>query len=140
MWPFSKKPAPKAPFRDYRIWNEDWKVGDTAECVTDNWHDCIPPWHRPAIGARFTVVGFSEGANDIARVRAYFLKLEGWPFELSCTAFRKVRPVAVEQSEVVSAILNAKPGADRVREEASANPLFERRDDTRGENPDGLGS
>lgn len=33
-----------------------------------------------------------------------------------CTAFRKVRPVATEESEVVQRILSAKPGADRVRE------------------------
>lgn len=113
---FRKKPAP--PIRDLRNWNEDWRVGDTAECVVDRWHECVKPWERPARGQQFTVTGFSEGVNPDANARAYFLHLKGWPYGLTTTSFRKVRPVSAEQSEVVSRILNAKPGADNPREDA----------------------
>lgn len=126
MWPFSRKPVtppppPPTP-EDCRVWNEDWRIGDTAECIVDGintcWHDDLPPWQRPALGAQFTVIGFKDGFGGWSGRRMYFLKLEGWPVAISCTAFRKVRPVATEQSEVVSRILNAKPGADNPRETA----------------------
>lgn len=113
---FRKKPeTPPAP-RDCRVWNEDWKVGDTAECVVDNWHSDLPHWERPRIGQQFRVLGFKDSHAIYSGKRAYFLILEGWPVALETTAFRKVRPVATEESEVVSRILNAKPGADRTRE------------------------
>ncbi len=117
MWPFRKPPIPPTPLADHREWNDDWKVGDTAECVIDfdDWHPEVKPWNKTPKGARFTVIGFSEGANF--GIRAYLLTLEGWPVRLATTAFRKVKPVATEQSEVVTRILNAKPGTDRVREE-----------------------
>lgn len=119
MWPFRKKPTPKPPRIDMRDWNEDWKIGDTAECIVDGvtyqWHECVKPWERPEFRQQFVVTGFSEyGAPD--NTIRYFLALKDWPIELPTTAFRKVRPVREEQSEVVSRILNAKPGKDRVRE------------------------
>lgn len=118
MWPFKKKPQPKAPPRDERVWNEDWQVGDTAECCSDVWSDLVKPWHRCKIGARFTVTGFAEGEADDGTLR-YFLHLKGWPVAVSTTAFRKVRPVAREESEVAKRILKApKVGPDRVREDA----------------------
>lgn len=106
-------PAP--PIRDLRNWNEDWRIGDIAECVTSKWHECVEPWNRPALGARFTVLGFKEGTGWGGRAKGYFLKLEGWPVSLSTCSFRKVRPVAAKESAVVERILTAKPGKDRVR-------------------------
>lgn len=118
MWPFRKKPV---PVLDKREWNEDWKVGDTAECIVDGvrteWHEDIPPWCRPEFRQQFTVVGFDDAVGSYGRWRSYFLKFEGWPVALSTTAFRKVRKVEASESAIVSRILNAKPGADRVRED-----------------------
>jgi len=118
FWPFNRKPEPPAII-DRRQWNDDWKVGDTAECVADptdrRWDISIPPWERPALGQRFTVVGFSEGIGAGGHARFYFLALDGWPSHLSTQCFRKVKPVASEQSEIVAQILNAKPGKDRTR-------------------------
>lgn len=129
MWPFSRRKEPEAPPPakpeplDLRNWNEDWKVGDTAECVVSpdsrRWLEECRPWERPALGQQFTVSGFSENKIKSINAVAYFLELEGWPVRLSTTAFRKVRPVATEQSEIVQRILNAKPGADRKREDAT---------------------
>ena len=120
MWPFRKKPP--APPRDCRVWNDDWRVGDTAECIVGSgiqrWDVCVEPWHRPPLGARLTVSGFIEGVGARGNARYYFLKFSDWPIALPTQAFRKVRPVASEKSEVVERILTAKPGTDRVREEA----------------------
>lgn len=120
MWPFRKKPEPPAPQNDGRVWNEDWQIGDTAECIRehDGWHPNVVPWHRPKKGQRFTVTGFSEGMT-YADTQAYFLKLEGWPVSLDTTSFRKVRPNSVDESEIVERILKApKVGADVTREPA----------------------
>lgn len=116
FWPFKRKPEPPAPPQDCRDWNEDWQIGDIAECVTkpDGWHPRVKPWERVPFGARYTVVGFSEAR--VANKLAYFLRLSGVPHGIETTAFRKVRPQAKQQSEVVERILKAKPGKDRVRE------------------------
>lgn len=117
MWPFRKKPPTKPT--DLRDWNDDWKVGDVAECINgpDNWHDNVRPWERLEKGSRWTVTGFSEGLDRSEAIR-YFLELEGCSVDYPTTSFRKVRPVATEQSEVVNRILNAPAGPDRVREDA----------------------
>jgi hypothetical protein len=116
MWPFKRKPA--SP-RDMRFWNDDWKVGDTAECIVDGlsvtWHDTIPPWERPSLGQQFIVVGLSDEITTVDNSRRYFLHFKDWPVGLPTTGFRKVRTVTAEESEVVSRILKAKPGKDRVR-------------------------
>ncbi|MGL5734313.1 MAG: hypothetical protein ACRCYS_05540 [Beijerinckiaceae bacterium] len=120
MWPFRKKPEPP---RDLREWNEDWKIGDTAECIIEptspRWSNRCPPWERPALGQRLTVSGFAEGEMCGGTAICYFLRFSDWPSGLTTTAFRKVRPVATEQSEVAKRILKApKVGPDRVREDA----------------------
>lgn len=117
MWPFRKKPKPPI---DARVWNEDWKVGDVAECIVgpDFWGPDDAPWLRAELGGRYVVVGFSDGLSVGGSHRRFFLHLKGLPRGVDCTCFRKVRPVATEESEVVQRILNAKPGADRVREDA----------------------
>ncbi len=113
MWPFRKK----AP-RDLRCWNEDWRVGDTAECIVGpqsaQWFSEVKPWNRPALRQQFIVTGFRDEIGADGNYH-YLLDLKGWPVSLSTTAFRKVRTTSVEQSEVVERILKAKPGKDRVR-------------------------
>ena len=120
MWPFRKKPEPPPAPRDRRVWNDDWKVGDTAECVITEWPDHVDPWKRMAHGAHFTVKSFSEGVGISQRAKYYFLHFEeireGW----STQCFRKVRTVSAEQSEVVQQILTAKPGADNPRKRVKA--------------------
>ena len=116
MWPFRNKTAPP---RDARDWNDDWQIGDTAECIVDGvkatWHPAVKPWERPAFRQHLIVVGFREAVGKDNTLR-YFLKLADWPTCLPTTGFRKVRSVAAEKSEVVERILKAKPGKDRVRE------------------------
>ena len=119
MWPFRKKPEPKAPPHDKRNWNEDWKVGDTAECVVKDWHESVQPWNRPNFGDRLVVIGFSEEIGSGGSL-SYFLRFAEFNFGAETIAFRKVRPVASEKSEVVERILNAKPGVDIVRVDAAA--------------------
>jgi len=121
MWPFKKKPAPSAHPADLRVWNEDWRVGDTAECIVDGvtstWHPTVRPWERVPFGGRLTVSAFADGQGTDHTLR-YFLRFSDWPIALPMAAFRKVRPVSTEQPEVVKRILKApKPGKDRVRED-----------------------
>lgn len=115
IWPFRRTPR-----RDLREWNDDWKVGDTAECIASrgcwiNWK----PWQILAKGQRFTITGFREGEgrdrNGLSCLCYYlgFAEVEGW---YPTQGFRKVRPIASEDSEIVTRILNAKPGADNLRE------------------------
>ncbi len=118
MWPFRKKAAPPAPPVDRRIWNEDWRIGDVAECVSDHWYESVKPWERPKVGDRLIVTGFSEGRDRHSGDLRYFLHFSEYRNGLSTPAFRKVRPVSTESSEIPTRILNAKPGADKVREGA----------------------
>lgn len=113
MWPFKKKPSPP---QDLRVWNEDWQIGDTAECICGDWHDSVKPWEKPQMGQRFIVTGFEEGRDRSTKFICYFLRFAEFRHGIETTAFRKVRSVAVEQSEVVERILKAKPGKDKVRE------------------------
>lgn len=117
MWPFRKKPEPKVPLKDIRVWNDDWKVGDTAECIVDRdgWADTWKPWHILEKGTRLTVTGFSE-EKCTGNYVAYALHFAETKVLYPTQGFRKVRPVATEESEVVKFILNAKPGADQKRE------------------------
>ena len=121
MWPFRKKPAPLA---DMRVWNEDWKIGDTAECIVgqEDWHSSIKPWNCPAKGAQLIVTRFHEGPNLENTATFYFLHFDGISCGLSTQCFRKVRPIFTKQSAVVEQILTAKPGADKVRKTVKAKP------------------
>lgn len=114
---FRSKPKPPPPLADLREWNDDWKAGDTAEVVVGDWFEAVKPWERLKVGDRYIVTGFAEGPGRGECARYYFLYLEGLSAGYSTQCFRKVRPVADEKPEVVSRILNAKPGVDRVRED-----------------------
>lgn len=110
------KPAPPPQPRDERVWNEDWQVGDIAECVSDSgdWHPDLKPWLRLAKGSRWIVRGFSEGPTQSGDSIQYFLYLEGTPSKggYSVTAFRKVRPIAQEQTTTAQRILDAPVGPE----------------------------
>ena len=115
MWPFKRNPPPLV---DNRVWNEDWRVGDTAECIIgqDKWNTLIPPWEKPAKGQRLTVSGFRDGIGYGSRAAYYFLLFSDWPVGLSTQAFRKVRTVTAEATNVAQRILDAPtPGPDIVR-------------------------
>ena len=123
MWPFRKKLTPPPTILDRRDWNDDWKVGDIAECIVeaDGWGDLWKPWERVPKGQRFTVAGFKESDDAICedgRCSAYFLIFAETKKTYPTQCFRKVRPVASEDSEIVTRILNAQPGTDNVRESA----------------------
>jgi len=95
MWPFRKKPESEP--QDHRIWNDDWKVGDIAECIVGltreySWSDDVAPWRRPAPKQRLIVSGFRE-AEGADGALYYFLAFRDWPVELPTQGFRKVRPV-----------------------------------------------
>ncbi len=126
MWPFKKKPAPIVDARD---WNEDWSVGDTAECINDadNWHPDMPPWERLPKGNQYIVVGFAEGfGNQDASKRCYFLNLEGLALGYETTSFRKVRTVKqAEETSIGEKILKAKPAPDIKRKKAAPVSDFE---------------
>ncbi len=118
-WLFGDEPSSPAGPIDRRDWNDDWQVGDTAECIAgfDDWHPDVKPWHRLAKGTRLIVSGFMERVASDNTLR-YFLQFEGLSSGWSTDAFRKVRPVASEKSEIVERILTAKPGKDKKRIDA----------------------
>jgi len=61
MWPFKprRKPAP-----DNRQWNEDWCIGDEAECLVDVWMFTGP--NDPKKGDVLTVTAIIDGVDDKA--------------------------------------------------------------------------
>ena len=103
MWPFTRKPTPPAPI-DRRDWNEDWKVGDTAECVVerDQWHKETKPWEIPGNGDKLVVKGFAQEC-DLDGALNYFLLFDEYPNGLTTYSFRKIPA------------LTAKPGQDNPR-------------------------
>lgn len=112
MWPFKRKPAPPP---DYRDWNEDWRIGDTAEVVITEWSDSVLPWERLPLGSRWTVTGFDDCLSTDRAARFYFLYIKGFKRGYNTQCFRKVRTVSADQSEIVQRILKAKPAPDKTR-------------------------
>ena len=84
--------APKS--RDERGWNEDWQVGDIAECVADDW----VRWQEfnPKKGDILTVSRLYEGPSINGNVICSYLLFEGKPNDAGwhCIYFRKHRGVA----------------------------------------------
>lgn len=88
MWPFTRKPKPIDPGRI----NEDWRVGDLAECLNDKgWSDSDtdePDQTGPELGDVHKVIGISD---RIAKCGGWYLDLKGFPGEwFVATSFRKV--------------------------------------------------
>lgn len=101
IWPFRKRP-PKVV--DRRHMNEDWCVGDLAECISDDFHpaDSLDP----KTGDVLRVTGVSDVLHR-QNLRFFALRFEGKPQEWSweCTAFRKLRPVQTAADQSFSAWL-----------------------------------
>lgn len=98
MWPFRRKPkpadpapvSPPHPIADRRFMNEDWKVGDIAECMTDDWPRNGKP--HPRKGDRLRVTRIIENVGTLGYL-CYGLCFEEKAAHLSweCVCFRKLR-------------------------------------------------
>jgi hypothetical protein len=109
---FRRKPAPPAkPIRDLRNMNEDWAVGDLAQCIDGNWPDTSQA--NPKVGDVLRVAEVIDGTTRPANYRAYGLGFSGKPSNIywECTAFRKLRPATTEFSEQMKALRPIKPKA-----------------------------
>lgn len=76
--------------------NEDWRPGDLAQCIADDW--IIPTGEDPKIGDILRVTKVLDLTGDYpnaGRVRFYALRFEGkrWQGGWETAAFRKLRPV-----------------------------------------------
>lgn len=92
IWPFKRKAKPP---RDERGWNEDWQIGDMAECVLADWLSDIP--QNPAIGEVRTVAALFEGQAAERPVIVSALAFEGFgALTWHCAAFRKHKPLAAD--------------------------------------------
>lgn len=111
IWPFKKTPK----IGDWRVWNDDWSVGDVAESVTEQ-GDWMAPWSAPQKGQRLhvTAVYESVGLNKHGeRAKGYFLRFAGYKCGYNTSGFRKVKPLKkAEETEVGAKILKAKPAPD----------------------------
>ena len=92
---FRRTPSPL----DRRFMNEDWRVGDLAECIVGDWDPGSP--HDPRLGERLRVSGLRDGVSATGYCRAYFLLFEGKPQNYSWInlGFRKLRPSIEPASE-----------------------------------------
>lgn len=102
---------------DASTMNGTWFVGDYAAVVHPGLTYCKH-------GAKFNG-GACPPQHEVVMVSGmYWRKCGCFVLEFSggtsalATRCRKVRPVSIEESEVVSHILKAKPGKDNVREDA----------------------
>lgn len=90
-----KSPPPSQPSPpDRRGWNEDWRVGDLAVCVRDDWER---QKISPKVGEVLRVSGLYEDVVTSGVDKgclASGLCFEGRPqhFAWRCSGFRKVRP------------------------------------------------
>lgn len=97
IWPFRKR---KPRLIDRRVMNEDWRVGDLARCVDDEWlpKDAIDP----KINDVLRVSEVMEGQCETGPILMFGLRFEGKPSNRAwaALAFRKIRQVqtAADQS------------------------------------------
>ncbi len=74
--------------------NEDWAVGDLAECITED------PWYQGAPGPKKgdvnRVVGVFPGHCKRDETPGWGLKFSKWPGAFAATSFRKITPRADE--------------------------------------------
>jgi hypothetical protein len=89
-------PRPK----DQREWNEDWCVGDLAECIASNFDGYAPELE---LGRVYRVSKIKDLVNPRGR-RAYFLFF-GSTAGYACQAFRKLRPTIEAASDEFTAEL-----------------------------------
>jgi len=103
MWPFTRKPKPINPGPI----NEDWRVGDLAECLKPDDHH----WNStsgPERGDVMRVVEVHAGRDNVFGRPGWFLGLKGEPFwRFDAKAFRKVPPLNSEASAEFTAKIRA---------------------------------
>lgn len=109
MWPFTRKPKPINPGPI----NEDWRVGDLAECINDSgWsYDGIAGVSGPDCGDVLTVVLAMPGTK---RPQVIFIGFKGWPSEtFAGYAFRKLVDTKADEQFTASirALQPSKVGA-----------------------------
>lgn len=95
-WPPSAPPP-----QDKRGWNEDWQVGDLAECVLpvdQVWPDDFA--ENPKRGDVLRVNALVEGLDTLGEALVSGLGFEGKPARhfWAASAFRKLRP-AIEAAD-----------------------------------------
>jgi hypothetical protein len=78
------------PPEDRREWNEDWRVGDLAECINGSWLNDPP--HSPQPPSIYRVREIDEGVTADGSAIIVALNLEGLSDWWGCTGFRKLRP------------------------------------------------
>jgi hypothetical protein len=88
-----KAPPTQQAIVDRREMNEDWQIGDLAECIADSWH--IPDQCSPRVGDILRVSGVIDGTVMLTNVLVIALRFEGKPANMGwiCTGFRKLRPL-----------------------------------------------
>lgn len=76
---------------DQRGWNDDWQVGDLAECIAASWAPSRVD--GPKAGDRLRVSALIEGMCNDGVLRSC-LGFEGKPPRAAwaCQGFRKIRP------------------------------------------------
>lgn len=102
MWPFTRKPKPLNPGPI----NEDWRVGDLAECVLPRGH--VWPKEGPDNGDVTKVTDVVAGLGKQTGKPGWFLGLSGFHNNYEATGFRKVPPLnsaaTAEFSESIKAL------------------------------------
>jgi hypothetical protein len=105
MWPFTRKPKPLNPGPI----NEDWRVGDLAECLFEG------AW----FGGNSGNIASGLDKGDVSKVLAigigrtklggdrYFLTLGGFRGEFDASCFRKVPPLNSEADAEFTAKIKA---------------------------------
>ena len=109
MWPFTRKPKPINPGPI----NEDWRVGDLAECIIprgDRWHG----GGGPENGDVLCVTEVHAGRGYFTGRPGWFLGLKGEPLSrYDARYFRKVPPLNTEASAEFTAKIRACKPAHR---------------------------
>ena len=100
--------SPRLP--DRREWNEDWAVGDLAECLHDGWHPHDSSVPHPRCGDVLRVRAVVERpamVNGRPAALVIGLSFEGKPpgFSWNCTSFRKLRPDHTAADPAFAALL-----------------------------------
>lgn len=112
MWPFPRKPKSINPGPI----NEDWRVGDLAECVEQKgWSqdDTGQPIDGPEKGDILTVLEVEPRRTNL-RGDGWYLGFAAYPMRfLAATGFRKVPPISTEASAEFTAKIKALRPAHR---------------------------
>lgn len=103
MWPFTRKPKPLNPGPI----NEDWRVGDLAECMLPIGWGWAMDADGPDRGDVCRVVHVYPGITTGSGEHAWFLLLKGFHDGFATNSFRKVPPLNSEASAEFTASIRA---------------------------------